>query len=120
MTVLIVEDNDGIRRLLRRALFEVASNILECRDGADALDAYVRHKPDVVLMDVRMPRVDGLTATRQIRQVDPSAKVVIVTDYDDEDLRVAAVEAGACDYALKQNLAVLPGLVRFVASMGKA
>ncbi|HTV04070.1 MAG TPA: response regulator transcription factor [Acidobacteriaceae bacterium] len=120
MTVLIVEDNDGIRRLLRRALFETASIVLECRDGADALDAYTRHRPDVVLMDVRMPRLDGLTATRQIRQFDPSAKIVIVTDYDDDDLRAAAVEAGACDYALKQNLAVLPVLIRSVGGMRKA
>ena len=62
-------------------------------------------------MDVRMPRMDGLTATRQIRQFHPSARIVMVTDYDDEDLRSAASEAGACGYALKQNLTELPGMV---------
>ena len=61
-------------------------------------------QPDIVLMDVRMPRMDGLAATRQIREFHPGARVVIVTDYDDEDLRKAAMEAGARGYVLKQNL----------------
>jgi len=56
MTVLIVEDNPGIRRLLRRAFIDIASAIWECSDGADALTVYTDHRPDVVLMDVRMQR----------------------------------------------------------------
>lgn len=111
MTVLIVEDNPGIRRLLRRAFVDIASTIWECSDGADALNVYADHRPDIVLMDVRMPRMDGLTATRQIRQFHPSARIIMVTDYDDEDLRTAASQAGACGYALKQNLTELPGVV---------
>jgi two-component system response regulator DegU len=62
-------------------------------------------------MDIRMPRMDGLTATRQIRQFHPSARIVMVTDYEDEDLRNAASEAGASGYALKQNLTDLPGII---------
>jgi len=112
MTVLIVEDNAGIRRLLRRAFLDIASDIWECSDGADAMALYENHQPDVVLMDVRMPVMDGLTATRQIRQVYPSARVVIVTDYDDDDLRAAASQAGASGYALKQSLTELPGMVQ--------
>jgi len=61
-----------------------------------------------------MPRMDGFAATRKIRHFDPEARVVIVTDYDDEDLRAAAREAGACGYALKQNLTELPVLIRSV------
>jgi DNA-binding NarL/FixJ family response regulator len=58
-------------------------------------------------MDVRMPRMDGLTATRLLLQHHPSAKVVIVTDYNDEEVRSAARDAGACAYALKDNVTEL-------------
>ncbi len=111
MTILIVEDNKGVRRLLRHAVSEIARDIHECNDGVGALAAYAALRPDVVLMDVRMPRMDGLAATRQIRQFDAYAHVVIVTDYDDEELRIAASEAGACGFALKQNL---PDLIRVI------
>jgi DNA-binding NarL/FixJ family response regulator len=116
MTVLIVDDNAGMRRLLRRAVLETASAVWECTDGADALAHFEEHRPDVVLMDVRMHRVDGLAATRQIRRSHPAARVVVVTDYDDEDLRDAASEAGACAYVLKQNLTDLAGLIRSVVA----
>jgi len=114
MKILIVDDNPGMRRLLRRAIPETASIVGECTDGADALAAYAVGQPDLVLMDIRMPRMDGLAATRQILHFDPSARIVIVTDYDDQDLRAAASEAGACGYAIKQNLTELPDLIRSV------
>lgn len=112
MTVLIVEDNAGVRRLLRSALAEIAEDIRECCDGADALAAYAAHQPQVVLMDIRMERMDGLAATKQILLFDPSAKVLIVTDYNDDALRKAAQEAGACGYVLKLNLLDLALQVR--------
>jgi CheY-like chemotaxis protein len=111
MTVLIVEDNAGIRRLLRRTLVDSAGTIWECCDGADALASYQDHRPDVVIMDMRMPRMDGLRATKQIREYDPFARVVVVTDYDDDDLRAAAFESGAGGYVLKQELSDLPGIL---------
>jgi len=117
MTVLIVEDNEGVRRLLRTAVEGFAAVTWDCRDGAYALEAYLKYRPDVVLMDMRMPVMDGLAATRQIVRSDPSAKVVIVTDYDDKDLRGAACEAGACGYALKRNLLDLVPLIRSAAGM---
>jgi two-component system response regulator DegU len=104
MTILIVEDNPGVRRLLRLAVATVATEVWECGDGADALAAYDAHRPDAVLMDVRMPLMDGLAATKQILRFHPAARVLIVTDYDDDALRKAARDAGACAYVLKQNL----------------
>ena len=96
-----------MRRLLRQTVAHLTTDICECVDGADALTVYIEHRPDLVLMDIRMPRMDGLEATRQIRQFHSAARIVMVTDYDDEELRNAAQEAGACGYALKQNLSDL-------------
>ena len=107
MTILIVEDNPTVRRLIRRATIDIADNVFECGDGEDSLSAYIAHRPDIVLMDVRMARMDGLTATRKLLGQYPKAKVVILTDYDDEELRSAAREAGACAFALKHNLTEL-------------
>jgi CheY-like chemotaxis protein len=108
MNVLIVEDNAGIRRLIRRTLLGIATSIWECCDGFEALTAYANQRPDIVLMDIQMPGLDGLTATRRIRALDPHACVVVLTDHDDDDLRRVAVEAGACGYLLKQDLSGLP------------
>jgi len=104
MTILIVEDNSGIRRLLRNVVADFAEEVWECSDGADALAAFGEHMPDVILMDIRMPRQDGLASTRQIRRHYPQACIIIVTDYDDDELRRAANAAGAVGYLLKQDM----------------
>jgi CheY-like chemotaxis protein len=114
MTILIVEDNPTVRRLIRRATSDMADNIFECGDGADALAAYIEHRPDLVLMDVRMPRMDGLAATRQLVRHDPAARIIILTDYNDDELRTAAREAGACAFALKHNLTELDTVLQEV------
>ena len=111
MTVLIVEDNEGVRRVLRRILLAELSSIWECADGACGVAAYQNHHPDIVLMDISMPVMDGLEATRCIRALDPSACIVVLTDYDDGDLCEAAVQAGASAYALKQDMESLPSLL---------
>ncbi len=116
MKILIVEDNPTVRKLIRRAIADLAEETVEREDGADALEAYETHRPDVVLMDVKMPRMDGLTATRQLLQRYPHARIVIVTDYDDDELRGAARESGACAYALKNNLMDLEAVIQFACT----
>jgi len=111
MKILLVEDNAKIRRLVRHALSATDYSIFEVEDGADCLDAYRQHRPDLVLMDIRMPRVDGLSATRLLKRSYPGAKIIMLTDYDEEDLRIAASEAGACGYALKMDLSDLEVIV---------
>jgi DNA-binding NarL/FixJ family response regulator len=71
------------------------------------LAVYRERLPNIILMDVQMPIVDGLTATRLIRKFDPGARIIIVTDCDDEETRVVASEAGTSGFAVKQDLTPL-------------
>ena len=99
-----MDDNAAVRRLMKRLVLPFATEVCECADGADALSAYEEQDPDVVLMDIRMKEVDGITAAKRIHAANPAAKIVMVTDYDDDALREAALAAGACGYVLKDNL----------------
>jgi len=104
MKVLMVEDNPSMRSMIRRILAGIADEISECDDGAAACSLYGELRPDWVLMDIELGQVNGITATRRIKAQYPDARVVIVTNYDDEQLREAAKVAGACGYVLKENL----------------
>jgi CheY-like chemotaxis protein len=104
MNVLIVDDNQQMRRAIRTCLADVAEEIFECADGEAALATYDRCRPDWVLMDLEMPGLGGFEATRQLKLAHPDAQIVVVTNYDGGDLRVAAREAGACAFVVKENL----------------
>ena len=83
---------------------DLAGEVTECGDGAEALSAYTSCRPDWVLMDIRMKEMDGISATRQIKASFPDAQIMIVTDYDNQNMREAARNAGACEYVTKENL----------------
>lgn len=85
-------------------------DIRECEDGAEAFAAFEAHRPDWVLMDLAMRRMNGLDATRQIVAAFPDAKIAIVTNHDGDDLRRKAREAGARAYFVKENLIDLQSL----------
>jgi DNA-binding NarL/FixJ family response regulator len=102
--VLIVDDSQPMRELIKMTLAGVADIVGECSDGSEAMSAYERLRPDWILMDLDMKDVDGITATRRITAAHPEAKIVIVTDYNDDELRRAAREAGAAEYVVKENL----------------
>lgn len=104
MKVLIVDDHEGMRALMRSFLPDAFDEIYECEDGADSLDCYRAHLPEWVLMDWKMKRMDGITATRQIIAAYPQARILLVTNFDDDNLRRAAREAGTCGYIVKENL----------------
>lgn len=111
MKLLIVDDYAAMRRMIRRVVNDLASDVEECGDGSEALAAYTRSRPDWVLMDIEMSRMDGIAATREILKAFPAAKVVIVSKHDDEQIREAAQEAGACGYVLKDNLIAIRELL---------
>jgi CheY-like chemotaxis protein len=104
MTVLIVDDNPRFRELIRTLLGGLVDEVSECADGDEAVAAYSTQRPDWVLMDLQMARVGGLEALRRLRAADPTARVLIVTDYDDAYWRAAAKEADPCEGVLQDNL----------------
>jgi DNA-binding NarL/FixJ family response regulator len=117
--VLIVDDQDliraGLRGILRRELgFEVVG---ECADGAEVGEAVQTTRPHVVLMDARMPGVDGMTATRRLRAASAAPPVLALTTFDDDDILAGMLRAGAAGFVLKgTNAEDLHKAVRAVAN----
>jgi DNA-binding NarL/FixJ family response regulator len=101
--LLIAEDHDLVREGLRMLLEDEPGLrvVGEAADGQEAVDLCRRLEPDLVLMDVRMPRMDGLEATRAIKAEHPATSVLMVTAHEDPDYLLEAVRAGAAGYVLK-------------------
>ena len=101
--VLIVDDHAVVREGLRSflELQEGIHVVGEAADGAEAVEAAVRLAPDVVLMDLVMPRLDGVSAMRQVRERVPATRVIVLTSFLDDDRLLPAIRAGAAGYLLK-------------------
>ncbi len=99
---LVIDDSPHLRALigayLRKSGYE---NIATAGTGAEGIDEYRKTRPDVVFLDVVMPVMDGLTALKEIRRIDPSAVVVMVTSIASQETVMALKEAGAYSYILK-------------------
>ena len=109
--ILLVDDNPHVRAVIRAVLAGHASDLGECEDGDGILAAYEAFRPDLVLMDIRMPGLDGIQATALLKKAHPTARVVIVSDHEQDDLRAAARVAGAEAYVVKTDLVVLRELL---------
>lgn len=100
--VVLVDDEPVLRRSLKRVLEARGIDIVgEAGDGSQGVALAGELRPDVVVMDLRMPVMDGLTATRLIRESWPSIAVVVCTAYEDGALRREVSDSGACAYLLK-------------------
>ena len=111
MKVLIVDDNEQVRRVVRDYLPASVEQIYECADGSQAFALYEKHHPDWVLMDWQMPKMNGITAIREIISGFPKAHICMVTAFEDEDVRAAAIEAGASGFVVKDNLFELEAIL---------
>ena len=105
--LLIVEDSEHFRRLLVDMLGHYYDKIYECSDGMEAPMAYKKIRPDCVLMDVQMEQVDGLTATRQLKYLYPDARIVLMSQFNDQELQDEARTAGAERAIPKERIAEL-------------
>ncbi|MEI7506141.1 MAG: response regulator transcription factor [Actinomycetes bacterium] len=99
--ILIAEDDQGVRTSLTRALTFQNYNVTAVNDGAQALEAVNTQLPDLVILDVSMPHVDGLTACRMIREKYRSLPILMLTARHEVSDRVAGLDAGADDYVVK-------------------
>ena len=103
LTVLIADDHPLVREALHRALDveEDMKVVAEASDGEEAVKLASELKPDVVVMDIVMPKVNGIEATRKIKEIAPDTAILILTAYDDEEYVLGLLDAGAAGYLLK-------------------
>ncbi len=99
--VLFVDDSAFVRARTVVLLKELGYAVVEANDGAQAVEAFKRARPDVVLLDITMPVMDGLEALREILAVDPRARVAMVTAVGQQNVVMEAMKAGARDFVVK-------------------
>jgi two-component system response regulator MprA len=117
MRILVVDDDQAVRDSLRRSLAFNGYEVELAADGLQALEAIARQRPDLAVLDVMMPRLDGLEACRRLRSAGEDLPILVLTARDTVSDRVAGLDAGADDYlpkpfALEELLARLRALLR--------
>ncbi len=100
--ILIVDDAAFMRMMIKDSLSKNGyTNLVEAEDGAVAIEQYNKEKPDLVIMDITMPNLNGIQALQAIRSVDPSAKVIMCSAMGQESMVVEAIRHGALVFILK-------------------
>lgn len=101
---MIVDDSMAMRQMIRSVVANPNDTISECTDGSEAVETFQQTYPDVVLMDMQMTTMNGIAATRNLKKKFPEARVIIVSNFNDQEFRDEAKEAGAISYFTKDNL----------------
>jgi CheY-like chemotaxis protein len=112
--VLLVEDFEDSRTGLSKLLESEGYEVLQAADGAEAIEVALHSRPDIILMDLTLPVVDGLTATRKIKEIEYMSRVPVIalTAHDPEDVRQMVSSAGCTDFVTKPvNFSTLVALI---------
>lgn len=99
----MVDDDALARRLIRTVLVDAGMTVVESRDGSEAVSLCRKHRPDVVVMDIVLPGLDGISAMRKIRAQRPKQLVVVLTSGDEDEMGLLALEAGAIGFLNKES-----------------
>lgn len=100
--ILVVDDAFFIRKVLKDILNEIGyTNVLEASNGLEAIEVYKKVKPDLVTLDINMPKMDGMQALRSLKSIDPKVKVLMVTSVEQKHIVHDAIKLGAKDYIVK-------------------
>ncbi|MEI6045053.1 MAG: response regulator [Chloroflexota bacterium] len=100
-TILIVDDAMFMRALCGRLLEENGYTVLQAQNGVEAVNKYREMRPDGVLLDITMPEMDGIQALKEIRAIDPAARVAMVTAVGQQAMVMSALKAGAMEFVMK-------------------
>jgi len=117
--ILVVDDAAFMRMLLKKILVQGGHQVVgEASNGREAVEKYKELRPDLVTMDIVMPEMDGITAVKEIKKIDPNAKIVMITAVGQEAKVMEALKAGASGYIVKpfQAQKVLEEINRVLSS----
>ncbi|MCH9740694.1 MAG: response regulator transcription factor [Epsilonproteobacteria bacterium] len=101
LTLLYIEDDQDIQTIYSNYLQEFITTLYCAKDGEEGYERYLETKPDIILLDINMPKLDGLSLAKKIRQIDKKVKIIITTSYAEQDKLLEAIELYLIKYILK-------------------
>jgi len=100
-TILYIEDDEGVRTATSRSLARMFNELYEAKDGEEGFDLYNKYHPDIILTDINMPKMDGLTLIKKIRKFDNAIKIIISTAFSEKDYLMDAIDLKLEKYIIK-------------------
>lgn len=120
-TILYIEDDEGVRTINSRFLNRMFNELYEAKDGEEGYALYKKYHPDIILTDIKMPKLDGISLAKKIRQKDETTKIIISTAFSEKDYLLDAIELKLEKYIIKpltsRNL--MPALTKAVETLEK-
>ncbi len=120
-TILYIEDDEGVRSVNSRFLSRMFNKLYEAKDGLEGLSLYKKHHPDIILTDINMPKMDGLTLAKEIRKNDLLTKIIIATAFSDKNYLLDAIELRLEKYIIKplSSRNLIPIFTKIVDDLNK-
>lgn len=116
ISAMIVDDYSKMRFILKKMLESVFAeqlkDVYECCNGKEAVDTFIKHQPDWILMDLKMETMDGLAAAKAILKINKDANIIILTQFDDIEYYDVAKKLGVKAFVLKENILDVPALIK--------
>lgn len=112
MKIIIVDDDPLVVSSLKTIVNASGIEVLAIGyNGIEAVDLYKKHRPDLILMDIRMEKMNGIEATKEVIEYDPKAKILLITTFQDDEYILSAINLGCKGYILKQNIeGIIPAI----------